>query len=295
MKKSITYYLTLLVIKLKGVKKEFSKDPIDYLKIRKENVIHPKNNLFKNRKTRNFKVDKTLITEIKPAHSADKLLLFIHGGAFISGPAKHHWDSLKEIAKKTQQTIWMCNYPKAPENTIADISKNIDAVYQQALKSFKSNQITLMGDSVGGTLATTLTQRLVQNNSALPKKLILICPVMDATLSNKDIDTIDKTDPMLSKAGVLSAKMMCAGNTDLKNELMSPLYGSFQQFPNTLLFLAENDITYPDQQLAVQKLKKANVILKIIFGEDMPHIWPLLPVMKEAKDALKQTIHAINN
>ena len=295
MKKSITYYLTLSVIKLKGVKKAFSQSPIDYKKLRKEDVILPRTNFFKKQNVQSFPVLETLITEIKSTQTSEELLIYIHGGAFVSGPAQHHWDSLKEIAKKTQQTIWMCNYPKAPENTIADISKNIDAVYQQALKSFKSNQITLMGDSVGGTLATTLTQRLVQNNSALPKKLILISPVMDATLSNKDIDTIDKTDPMLSKAGVLSAKMMCAGNTDLKNELMSPLYGSFQQFPKTILFLAENDITYPDQQLAVQKLKKANVIVKIIFGEDMPHIWPLLPVMKEAKDALKQTIHAINN
>ena len=295
MKKSITYYLTLLVIKLKGVKKEFSKDPIDYLKIRKENVIHPKNNLFKNRKTRNFKVDKTLITEIKPAHSADKLLLFIHGGAFISGPAKHHWDSLREISKQTNLTIWMCNYPKAPEHKITEISKNIDAVYQQALKKYKGEQITLIGDSVGGTLVTTLTQRLIQNNDELSNKILLISPVMDATMSNKQIDIVDEKDPMLSKNGVLSAKKMCAGNIDLKNEIISPLYGGFNLFPKTILFLAEHDITYPDQQLAVQKMKKANVEVKVVFGEKMPHIWPLLPVMQEAKNALKLIISAINN
>ncbi len=295
MKKSITYYLTLLVIKLKGVKKEFSKDPIDYLEIRKENVIHPKNNLFKNRKTRNFKVDKTLITEIKPAHSSDKLLLFIHGGAFISGPAKHHWDSLQEISKHTNLTIWMCNYPKAPEHKILEISKNIDAVYEHALKTYSGDQITLIGDSVGGTLVATLTQRLIQYKKIVPKKIILISPVMDATMSNKQIDIVDKKDPMLSKKGVLSAKKMCAGDTDLNNELISPLYGSFNQFPKTMLFLAEHDITYPDQQLAVKKMKESNVDFEIIFGEEMPHIWPLLPVMKESKKALRLIIDTINN
>ena len=295
MNKSITYYITLLVLKLKGIKKTFSAEPIDYKKIRKENVCYPKTSSFKNKEIRSFKIKKTTITEIKSKQPTDKIVLFIHGGAFISGPAKHHWDTLRTIAKQTNLTIWMCNYPKAPEHKITEISNNIDAVYQQALKKYKGEQIILIGDSVGGTLVTTLTQRLIQNNDELPNKIILISPVMDATMSNKTIAIVDEKDPMLSKIGVLSAKKMCAGNIDLKNEIISPLYGSFNQFPKTILFLAENDITYPDQQLAVQKMKKANIDIEVVFGDEMPHIWPLLPVMKEAKNALKLIVSAINN
>ncbi|CAM1349738.1 alpha/beta hydrolase fold domain-containing protein [Tenacibaculum insulae] len=290
MNKSITYYITLLVLKLKGIKKTFSAEPIDYKKIRKENMCHPKTSSFKGNEICSFKVKKTTITEIKSKQSTDKLVLFIHGGAFISGPAKHHWNTLREIAKHTNLTIWMCNYPKAPEHKITEISNNIDAVYQQALKKYKGKQITLIGDSVGGTLVTTLTQRLIQNNDELPNKILLISPVMDATMTNKMIAIVDAKDPMLSKKGVLSAKKMCAGNVDLKNEIISPLYGSFNQFPKTILFLAENDITYPDQQLAVQKMKKANIDIEVVFGDEMPHIWPLLPVMKEAKKALSELI-----
>lgn len=35
MKQSFTYYVALLILKLKGLKKDFSKDPIDLKKIRK--------------------------------------------------------------------------------------------------------------------------------------------------------------------------------------------------------------------------------------------------------------------
>ncbi|MDO6743226.1 alpha/beta hydrolase [Tenacibaculum soleae] len=290
MNKSITYYITLLVLKLKGIKKMFSAEPIDYKKIRKENVCHPKTSSFKGNEICSFKVKKTTITEIKSKQPTDKIVLFIHGGAFISGPAKHHWDTLRTIAKQTNLTIWMCNYPKAPEHKITEISNNIDAVYQQALKKYKGEQIILIGDSVGGTLVTSLTQRLIQNNDELPNKILLISPVMDATMSNKKIAIVDKKDQMLSQKGVLSAKKMCVGNVDLKNEIISPLNGSFNQFPKTILFLAENDITYPDQQLAVQKMKKSNVEVEVVFGDKMPHIWPLLPVMKEAKKALSELI-----
>lgn len=56
MKQSLTYYLTLLLIKLKGLKKDFSKDPINFKKIRKEDVHHPKGRFFKHNQLQSFKV-----------------------------------------------------------------------------------------------------------------------------------------------------------------------------------------------------------------------------------------------
>lgn len=294
MKKSLTYYITLLIIKLKGIKNDFSKDPIDYNKIRKEDIPYPKDVFFKQKEINNFTISDTLITEIRQKKISNNLLIFIHGGAYISGPAQHHWDTVKKIAKQTNFTIWMCAYPKAPENKIVTISENIDIVYKEALKKYQAKQITLIGDSVGGTLVTALVQRLIIQKIDLPTKIILISPVMDATISNPQIDEIDNIDPMLSKIGVLSAKKMCVGNNDLTNAQISPINGSFDKFPITFLFLAENDITYPDQKLLIQKLIKAKVDFKLIKGENMPHIWPLLPVMHEAKIALKKIIKILN-
>ena len=293
MKHSITYYLTLFIIKLKGIKRDFDKDPIDFKKIRKEDVHYPKGNFFFLFNIRSFKILDSLITEIGQDKESNKLLIFVHGGAFISGPAKHHWDTIQEISQQTNYTIWMCDYPKAPENKITGISENIDLVYKTALEQY-ANQISLIGDSVGGTLVVSLIQRLILNNTALPNKIILVSPVMDATMSNPQIDGIDPIDPMLSKVGVLSAKKMCAENNDLANVIISPINGSFDKFPNTTLFLAEHDITFPDQILAVQKLKSAKVNVEVIKGKGMPHIWPYLPVMKESKMALYQIIGKLN-
>lgn len=295
MKKSITYYLTLLVIRLKGIKKNFSQDPINFRKIRRDDVKQPVGRFFKSYITQSFTISDTVITEVGTASGEDRLLIFIHGGAYISGPAQHHWDSLKKIAQNTKYKIWMCDYPKAPENSISIISENIDRVYQEAIKKFNTDKIAILGDSVGGALAAALTQRLITKNFDLPSKLILISPVMDASMTNPEIATIEPDDPMLSIKGVLSAKKLCAGNLSLKDQLISPLSASFEGFPSTQLFLAENDIMYPDGKLALEKMKAANVKTELVFGEKMPHIWPLLPVMKEAKLALNHIIQFLNN
>jgi acetyl esterase/lipase len=295
MKQSLSYYITLLVIKLKGLKKSFSEAPINFEKIRKEDVHYPKGKFFKQNKIRTFKVIDSLITEVGLNKNSDKLLIFIHGGAFISGPAKHHWDSIKKIATQTNYKIWMCDYPKSPENKISKISENIDSIYNTALDQFQPNKISFIGDSVGGTLITSLTQRLILKDIKLPKKIILVTPVMDASMSNPEIEQVDIIDPMLSKIGILSAKKMCAENNDLKNIMISPLFGSFDKFPHTILFIAENDIFYPDQKLAVKKFINAKINFELIEGKNMPHIWPFLPVMKEAKTSLNEIIRIINN
>ncbi len=293
MKQSLSYYIILLVLKLKGLKKDFSKDPIDFKKIRKEDVPNPKGKFFGQYQLQKFKVEDSFITEIGLRSDSPKLLIFIHGGAFISGPAQHHWDVIRTITEATDFKIWMCDYPKAPENNIVKISKNIDAIYNKALEQYAPNHIRLIGDSVGGTLIASLTQRLIAKSIAIPQQIILVSPVMDASLTNPEIEKLDAVDPMLSRKGVLSAKKMCAGNMDLKNEIISPLYGSFEHFPATMLYLAEKDIFYPDQKLAVEKMKSANVNLNITVGENMPHVWPFLPVMKESKIALGEIIEML--
>lgn len=292
--KSITYYVTLLVLKLKGIKREFNISPINYIKLRKEDVRTPKSSMFKSYQVKKIVQAKTLITQIKPINGNDNLIIYCHGGAFVSGPSQHHWDAIKVVVTKTNSVVWMIDYPKAPENKIDVISENIDLIYSMALEKYPANNITIIGDSVGGTLIMALTQRLVQGNIKCPSKLILISPVVDAALSNPEIQRIERIDPMLSKNGVLSAKRMCANNNDLSDVRISPIHGSFKDFPNTLIFVAENDITSPDQKIVIEKIKKTNTNLQIIIGDEMPHIWPVLPIMKEAKNSLNKLISWIN-
>lgn len=291
--KSITYYVILLVLKLKGVKQDFSKSPIDYKKLRKEDVHTPDAKILKPHQLRHFKVLDTAITEITPANPTGNLIIFCHGGAFVYGPAQHHWETAKQLVSGTACTLWLVDYPKAPENKIDTISTNLDAVYVKALEAYPVRKILLLGDSVGGTLVTSLTQRLIQQAITLPAQLILISPVMDASVSNPEITGLENRDPMLSKAGVLSAKKMAAVDGDLDDVQISPIRGDFSHFPPTVMFLAEDDITYPDQKIAAQKMTDANVALTVFIGKGMPHIWPFLPMMKEAKKALGEIITRI--
>jgi|GEM_PF-830575 len=294
MKFSLQYHFTAFYIKLTGIKKTFSSSPINFRKIRKGDIHIPRSRFFRRSNVNQFRIANTTITEISKEPVETNLLLFVHGGAFISGPNQLHWNVIEKLSKETKQTIWVCDYPKAPENDIFEISNNLDFVYQKALEKYESDNIILIGDSVGGTLIMALVQRAINYKWAIPQKLLLVCPVCDSTFQNPAINAIEEKDIMLSIKGVASAKRMCAGRYDLDNAMISPINASFKNFPTTVLYLAENDITYADQQLLVNKLTIHSVSHKIYLGEGMPHIWPYLPFMPESKNALHHIIAEIN-
>jgi acetyl esterase/lipase len=286
--KSLTFYVTILIIKLKGVKKTFSQSPVDYQRLRKGDVHSPKSQSVSNLSLRSFIVLKTTVTEISPNESASKdVIIYCPGGSFVSGPASFNWNSIFQLVKDTGAKAYLIDYPKAPEHKIGELNKNVDEVYQHIAAMHPIKNIILLGGSVGGTLMALLVQRLIKNNQPVPKKLILITPVMDCSMTNPMIDSIEKRDVMYSRIGVLSAKHMCAGSIDLKSDAMSPLYGSVKYFPPTLIFVAEEDIQRPDAEIFCEKLRNERVTLILEYGKGMPHIWPLLPVMREAKKALK--------
>ncbi|WP_159038442.1 hypothetical protein [Brumimicrobium mesophilum] len=99
MTQSITYYITLLVIRLKGIKRIFSENPINFAKLRREVIHLPGGRFFKKYLLRRFEISDSTISEIGFDENSENLLTFIHVGAFVYGPTKPHWETAKEIAK----------------------------------------------------------------------------------------------------------------------------------------------------------------------------------------------------
>lgn len=287
--------LTFLILKLMGIKKVFSISPIDYKRLRKSDRKLPPKRFLKKFFITDLDLDGTKVYRIKNKNSNNKgLVIFIHGGAFVSGPTEYHWNAIEKIVKDTGQELWLLDYPKAPEYNIQQICDSIDWVYEFAIQTLAlPENITLLGDSVGGNLIMSLTQRRIKRDNEIPKKLILITPVFDASLSNPEIDIIGEKDPMLHKRGLISAKEMCADGLDLKNKIISPLYGSFKGFPQTDLFIGEYDIMYPDSKKGAKKMEEEGVNVRLVEGVRMPHIYPLLPVLPEGKKALDEIIESI--
>jgi acetyl esterase/lipase len=293
MRNSISFYLVLLVLKLKGKKRLFSQVPLDVRGLRRDDVKVPRGTFYKSNAVRNFEVDGFKVTALETESLGGRLMIYLHGGAFVSGPGQHHWDTIKKIHKDTGINIWLVDYPKAPEYTVDKANKVIDALYQKALEVYTGKDIILMGDSAGGNLCISLTQRIIRAKIDKPALLILVSPVIDASFSNPAIKAIDPLDPILSIDGVRSANELFAGNKALTDPTLSPIFESLEGFPKVIMYVGDRDICAPDEIEFAKELKAQRVDLDLIREQEMIHIWPLLPVMKEASIALNDLIEKL--
>lgn len=85
-----------------------------------------------------------------------KIIYYLHGGAYLNQPISYHFKAINNIAKKLDAKVVFPIYPKLPRYTYKDTLPKVYDLYCSLLKQTPAKNITLMGDSAGGGLALGL-------------------------------------------------------------------------------------------------------------------------------------------
>ncbi|KAL2809593.1 Alpha/Beta hydrolase protein [Aspergillus granulosus] len=143
----------------------------------------------------------------KRVSESDVTLLWLHGGAYVSGSALAASVSLLRIAEVvTEQgvsiNIFSLEYSLAPEAKFQIQLDEVTAAYRFLVeeKQIDPTRIMVFGESAGGHLALSLAYNLQQQGMPRPGKLALISPWVNLANSgasfatNEDKDSLDKRD-----------------------------------------------------------------------------------------------------
>lgn len=125
-----------------------------------------------------------------------------------------------------------------------------------------------------------------------PEHLILISPWVDVSMSG-DYEEYDELDPMLGVDGLREMGDAWAGNLDLKDYKVSPLFGDIKNLPQTTIFVGTHEIFYPDILKFFNRLADNGIDVELNIGEDMTHVYPLYPMVPESNEAFKHIVEVI--
>ncbi|MGA4514798.1 alpha/beta hydrolase fold domain-containing protein [Staphylococcus caledonicus] len=228
-------------------------------------------------------------------HETKKKILYIHGGYNTLQPSPFHWRFMDKLALNTLYEVVLPIYPKTPEYHVNDTFKAIDEVYESLLEEVDPKHIVIMGDGTGGALALSYVQRLLEQERALPNKLYLISPMLDATMTNHQIteDLVNK-DRFVNIEGLQRILNQWSAGDALANPLISPIYGSLQGLPPIVMFGAGREIYYPDMQRLAYLLEEVNQPVRFFEYPKMFHDFALFPI-HESHKVIKQITKTIDN
>jgi len=227
-------------------------------------------------------------TLTRRGRAPSRTVLYVHGGGFVGPIDPFQVRYAVRLARELDARVVVPDYPLTPEHTWRDAHGPIADLAQRLLRT--GEELILVGDSAGGGLALAIALTLRDRGGPQPGHLVLISPWVDLTTSTPETDEVTKTDPWLFVGKMRAYAGWWAGSPDdLGRPEVSPALGDLTGLPPALMFFGTRDSLWPGGKLLVRRAAEAGWPLTYVEEPDLIHVYPILPLLPEARRAWRAT------
>lgn len=198
-------------------------------------------------------------------------ILYWHGGGYVYPAAEAHWGFVARMAEHHGWRMIVPLYPLAPMTEVGAITSFAFDLYKDLSAREGVSRLIMGGDSAGGGLAAATVMAARDAGLALPAKLILICPWLEASPDHPDQVEIEPRDAILTIRGIREAGQMYAGAAGTNDPRVSPIRGNWAGLPPILAFGGGDDILVVDGRALKAKLPSIDYVEEA----GMIHDWPI--------------------
>ena len=179
--------------------------------------------------------------------SADLAVLYLHGGAFISGSPATHRAITGHLARALGGEVYAIDYRLAPEaGAPAALDDALTAWRALLTQDWPAENVAVAGDSAGGNLALQLALHAAASGLPRPAAVLAFSPWAD--LSNAQLTALDRSDPLLTRDWLDQGSRMYRGSRAADDPLVSPLSGDLRQLPPTLIQVGTEELLFADAE-----------------------------------------------
>ena len=230
---------------------------------------------------------KACFASSKESYIKEKVILYLHGGAYVAGDIQYARGFAGVLAAETNRRVLSIAYRLAPEAPFPAAVDDAVTAYKYLLDhGYTAQNISLVGESAGGGLIYCLCLRLKQKKMPLPAALVAISPWTDLTFSGESYRLNDKKDPSLSE-DVLREHAAAYAPGQEKNPLVSPVFGDLRHFPPSLLFAGGDELLLDDARMLADRLIQNGSPCELVVEEGLWHVYVLFRIPEAKKAILK--------
>jgi epsilon-lactone hydrolase len=191
--------------------------------------------------------------------------MHIHGGGFTVGSAVFGIPFMLYLVKMLQIECYSVEYSLAPKHKFPVQINECVAFYKGLIEKGYA-KIIIGGESAGGNLSIAVTHYIKDNHLRLPAAVIALSPPGDLAFP---VTKVYKHDFFIETAS--SIPEVYAGEADLTNPYLSPVYGDFKDFPPLLLQAGGNESLAAESVYLAEAAAKADVEVLLHIWKDMGH------------------------
>ena len=221
--------------------------------------------------------------------NAGRVLINVHGGAFMWGAGSGALVEAIPIAATMRVPVVTVDYRLAPEHRYPAASQDVAAVYRTLLKRYRPENIGIYGCSAGGVITAQTTAWIRRQGLPRPGAIGTFCgtgaaysgdsPYVAPAIAGDappPIPVLPPTLPVSYMEGV-------AASDPLAYPLASP--DETRAMPPTLLLAGGRDFAVGALTLAHRRLAAAGVESDLQLFDGLPHAFFMWPDMPESTEA----------
>jgi epsilon-lactone hydrolase len=211
---------------------------------------------------------------IRP-ENRNRLLIHMHGGCYVLNPGEAGLPEAILMAGIGGFKVISVDYRMPPEAYYPAAHDDGMTVWKAAVRTTDPNNMAIFGTSAGGALTLAMVLRAKQEGLPLPAAIAPGTPMSDTTKVGDTFYTNEMVDNVLvSRDGFCDAgAKVYANGRDLKDPMLSPVYGDMHGFPPTILTTGTRDLLLSNTVRVHRKLRQAGVeaVLQVYEGQSHAH------------------------
>ena len=211
---------------------------------------------------------------IAPANQ-NRVLIHMHGGCYVLSPGEAGLPEAVLMAGFGGFKVVSVDYRMPPEAYFPAALDDGVTVYKNLLKAHNPKNIAIFGTSAGGALTLEIVLKAKQLGLPVPAAIAPGTPMSDVTKVGDTFQTNELVDNVLvSRDGFCdAAAKVYANGHDMKDPLLSPVYGDMAGFPPTILTSGTRDLLLSNTVRVHRKLRQAGVeaVLQVYEGQSHAH------------------------
>ena len=230
------------------------------------------------------KVEKTTIDGVRAfivtpesilPNNRDRVLIHMHGGCYVFSAGESGLAEAVMMAGFGRFRVISVDYRMPPEAYFPAALDDGVTVYKHVLRTTEPKRTAIFGASAGGALTLEIVLRAKQEGIPVPAAIAPGTPMSDVTGVGDTFFTNELVDNVLvSRDGLCqaAARYYAAGH-DMKDPLISPVYGNMAGFPPAILISGTRDLLLSNTVRVHRKLRQAGVeaALHIFEGQSHAH------------------------
>lgn len=212
---------------------------------------------------------KTNIRIIRPKDNKTHLpaVMYFHGGGWILGDKNIYESLLREISNGAQAAVVFVDYDRSPESQYPIAIEEAYAATKYISENgnsfnINSSKLAVMGDSVGGNMATVVTILAKERGGPKIDYQVLFYPVTDANFETESYKEFANGYWLSKEAMKWFWNAYLPNENERKKYTASPLQASIEQLrnlPPALVITNECDVLRDEGESYAHKLIEAEI------------------------------------